>query len=69
MNWDRVEGSWKEIKGQIREKWGRLTDDEIDVIAGKRDALEGTLQRVYGKSKDEVRRDTDEFCKTCSGNQ
>jgi len=68
MNWDRVAGNWKEIKGKVHEKWGRLTKDEIEVIAGRREQLEGTLQRVYGKSKDEVRREVDEFCKSCSGN-
>lgn len=67
MNWDRVEGNWKELKGQVREKWGRLTSDEIDVIAGRREQLEGTLQRVYGKTKDEVKREVDAFCDTCSG--
>lgn len=66
MNWDSVQGSWKELKGKVREKWGRLTDDEIDVIAGRRDQLEGTLQRVYGKTKDEAKRDVDDFCSTCS---
>ena len=66
MNWDRVEGSWKELKGKVLEKWGRLTSDEIDVIAGKREQLEGTLQRVYGKSRDEVRREVDDFCTSCS---
>ena len=65
MNWDRIEGNWKELKGQVREKWGRLTSDEIDVIAGKREQLGGTLQRVYGKSKDEARREVDDFCSSC----
>lgn len=67
MNWDRIEGNWKELKGQVRERWGRLTNDEIDVIAGRREQLEGTLQRVYGKSKDEVKREVEDFCNTCSG--
>jgi uncharacterized protein YjbJ (UPF0337 family) len=54
MNWDRVEGNWKQIKGSVRERWGRLTDDELDVIAGKRDRLAGKLQETYGITKDEV---------------
>lgn len=54
MNWDRVEGNWKQIKGQLRERWGRLTDDDIDRIAGKRDALAGRLQELYGIKKEEV---------------
>lgn len=69
MNWDSVQGSWKELKGKVREKWGRLTDDEIDVIAGRRDQLEGTIQRVYGKTKDEAKRDVNDFCNTCSGSR
>ena len=66
MNWDRIEGNWKEIKGQVVEKWGRLTHDEVDVIAGRREQLEGTLQRVYGKSKDEVKQEVDDFCQSCT---
>lgn len=65
MNWDQVEGSWKELKGQVKQKWGRLTDDEIDVIAGKRQELEGTIQRKYGKTKEEVKREVDDFCTAC----
>lgn len=61
MNWDQIEGGWKEFKGQARQRWGRLTDDELDVVAGKREELEGTLQKVYGKTREEVRRDVDEF--------
>lgn len=61
MNWDQIEGGWKEFKGQARQRWGRLTDDELDVVAGKREELEGTLQRVYGKTREEIRRDVDEF--------
>jgi uncharacterized protein YjbJ (UPF0337 family) len=66
MNWDRVEGNWKELKGRVHEQWGRLTYDEVEVIAGRREQLEGTLQRIYGKSKDEVRREVEDFCRTCS---
>ena len=39
MNWDRIEGNWKQFKGNVREQWGKLTDDQLDVIAGKRDQL------------------------------
>ena len=65
MNWDRIEGSWKEVKGQVRERWGRLTNDEVDQIAGKREKLEGAIQRVYGKTRDEVLKDVDEFAQKC----
>ena len=54
MNWDTIEGGWKTAKGKVREQWGKLTDDDLDVIAGKRDQLVGTLQKRYGKTKDEI---------------
>ena len=61
MNWDRIEGNWKELKGKVHEKWGRLTDDDIDVIAGKRQQLAGKIQQAYGIAKDEAERQVDEF--------
>ena len=48
MDWNRVEGNWKQFKGNIKEKWGKLTDDDLDVIDGRRDQLEGKLQERYG---------------------
>ena len=45
MDWNRVEGNWKEMKGKVKEQWGKLTDDDLDVIAGKQDQLEGRLQQ------------------------
>jgi uncharacterized protein YjbJ (UPF0337 family) len=65
MNWDTIEGQWKEMKGKAREKWGRLTNDELDVIAGKREKLEGTIQNVYGKTKEETKKEVDEWAKGC----
>jgi uncharacterized protein YjbJ (UPF0337 family) len=65
MNWDTIEGQWKEMKGKAREKWGRLTNDELDVIAGKREKLEGTIQKVYGKTKEETKKEVDEWAKGC----
>jgi uncharacterized protein YjbJ (UPF0337 family) len=64
MNWDQIEGKWKQLKGTVREKWGKLTDDDIDVIAGKRDALIGRLQVRYGISKEEAERQTEEWYRT-----
>ncbi|MEI8027353.1 MAG: CsbD family protein [Pseudomonadota bacterium] len=52
MNWDQVEGQWKEIKGKFREKWAKLTDDDLELIAGKKDRLLGKLQSHYGHQKD-----------------
>jgi uncharacterized protein YjbJ (UPF0337 family) len=61
MDWNRVEGNWKQVKGKVKEKWGQLTDDDLDVIAGKRDQLEGKIQERYGIAKDQVRRDIDDW--------
>lgn len=54
MNWDRIEGNWKQFKGGIKQQWGKLTDDHLDVIAGKRDSLLGRIQETYGLSRDEA---------------
>ena len=51
MNWDQVAGNWKQFKGQVKEKWGKLTDDDLDVVAGKRDQLVGKIQERYGITK------------------
>ena len=61
MNWDRIEGGWLQFKGKIKEQWGKLTDDEIDEIAGRRDQLEGKIQERYGIAKDQVRTDVDSW--------
>ena len=53
MNWDRIEGNWKQFKGNVKEQWGKLSDDELDVIAGKRDKLVGRIQESYGITRDE----------------
>lgn len=52
MNWDRIEGQWKQVTGKVREQWGKLTDDDIDVVAGRRDQLAGKIQERYGVAKD-----------------
>lgn len=56
MNWDRIEGNWKQFKGKAKERWGKITDDNLDVIAGKRDQLIGIIQESYGIGKDEAER-------------
>jgi uncharacterized protein YjbJ (UPF0337 family) len=61
MDWNRVEGNWKQVKGKIKEKWGRLTDDDLDVIKGRRDQLEGKIQDRYGLAKDQVQKDVDDW--------
>lgn len=61
MNWDQIEGNWKQFKGKVQENWGDLTDDEVDQMAGNREQLEGRIQEKYGKSKEEARKEVDEF--------
>jgi uncharacterized protein YjbJ (UPF0337 family) len=61
MNWDRIEGNWKQITGKVKQQWGKLTDDDIDVIAGKRDELVGKIQEQYGIKKDEAERQVDSW--------
>ena len=65
MNWDRIEGNWKQFKGQVKEQWGKFTDDDLDVVAGKRDQFLGKLQEKYGITKEEAQRQLLEFEKNC----
>jgi uncharacterized protein YjbJ (UPF0337 family) len=64
MNWDRVEGDWKQIKGKVQQQWGKLTDDDLDVIEGKRTELAGRLQERYGYAKDEAEKQIDSWVKS-----
>ena len=61
MNWDRIQGNWKQFKGKAREQWGKLTDDDLDVVAGKRDQLTGRIQERYGIAKDVAERQIDDW--------
>ncbi len=54
MNWNVIEGNWKQFKGKAKEQWGKLTDDELDLIAGKRDLLAVKIQELYGVTRDEA---------------
>jgi uncharacterized protein YjbJ (UPF0337 family) len=56
MNWDRVEGNWKQFTGKVKEKWGKLTDDDLQVINGQQDQLVGRIQERYGVAKDEAQK-------------
>ena len=60
MNWDIIEGKWNEAKGQLRQKWAKLTDSDWEEIAGKKDVLVGRLQQRYGYSKEQAEREADE---------
>jgi uncharacterized protein YjbJ (UPF0337 family) len=64
MDWNRIEGNWKQFKGQAKEKWGRLTDDDLDVIKGRQDQLEGKIQERYGLAKDQAKKDVDAWFKS-----
>jgi uncharacterized protein YjbJ (UPF0337 family) len=61
MNWDRIEGNWKQFTGKVKEKWGDLTDDDLTTINGRRDQLEGKIQERYGYSKDQVKKEVDDW--------
>jgi uncharacterized protein YjbJ (UPF0337 family) len=61
MNNDRIEGNWKQIKGKIKEQWGKLTDDDLDVIDGKREQLVGKIQEKYGIARDEAEKQLKQF--------
>ncbi len=54
MNWDIVEGKWEQFKGQAQQQWGKITDDELDVIAGKKQALAGKIQEKYGHTREQA---------------
>lgn len=61
MNWDIVEGNWKQIKGKVKARWGDITDDELAVIAGRRDELAGQIQESYGITLEEAEEQIKEF--------
>ena len=61
MNWDQIEGKWKQYTGSVKERWGKLTDDDLTVIGGKRDQLIGVIQERYGIAKEEAEAEVNEF--------
>jgi uncharacterized protein YjbJ (UPF0337 family) len=61
MNWDRIEGNWKQLKGNVIERWGKLTDDDVDVIQGRREQLVGKLQEKYGIAREEAEKQVADF--------
>lgn len=64
MNWDQIAGKWSQIKGSARQHWGKLTDDDLQIIAGSKDKLVGRIQERYGVAKEEAQMQFDEWCKT-----
>ena len=65
MNWDQIEGNWKQLKGKAKQQWGRFTDDELDVIAGKKDELIGKLQEWYVMARQEAEREANQWREAC----
>jgi uncharacterized protein YjbJ (UPF0337 family) len=63
MNKDEVGGNWKQVKGKVKEQWGKLTDDDMTVIEGKRDQLVGKIQERYGYAKDQAEKEVDSWDK------
>src|SRR5690349_458966 len=61
MNWDQIEGKWSQFKGSIKQQWGKITDDDLDYIAGTRDKFVGKLQERYGLAKEDAQRKADEW--------
>ena len=66
MNWDQIEGNWKTFRGKVQERWGKLTNDDLDVIDGKKDQLVGRIQKNYGLQKEAAEREVDAFCESCN---
>ena len=69
MNWDQIEGKWKQFKGSVKQQWGKVTDDDLNYIAGSRDKFIGKLQERYGLAKEDAERATDEWLAAQAGRQ
>lgn len=65
MNWDQIAGKWKQLEGRVKEKWGKLTDDDLVRIEGKRDQLVGRVQTAYGIAKEEAEKQVRDFETSC----
>lgn len=61
MNWDRIQGNWKQFTGKAKQQWGKLTDDDLTYVAGRRDELLGRIQTAYGITKDEAERQLNQW--------
>lgn len=61
MNWDIIEGNWKQLKGKFKSQWGKLTDEHLDEINGQREILVGKIQEGYGLSKEEAEKQINDF--------
>jgi uncharacterized protein YjbJ (UPF0337 family) len=68
MNKDTIQGDWNVVKGKVKEKWGKLTDDDLTAISGKKDQLLGAIQKKYGIAKDAAEKELSDWEKKCDGN-
>lgn len=66
MNWDQVEGKWRQFKGVARQKWGKLTEDDLDIINGKQEELVGKLRERYGYTKEQAQKNIEDWTTTLS---
>jgi uncharacterized protein YjbJ (UPF0337 family) len=64
MNWDQIAGKWAQVKGEVRRKWGKLTDDDLEIMAGSKDKFAGRLQERYGIAKEDAEQQVDDWAKT-----
>ncbi len=66
MNWDQIQGNWRQFKGRVKQQWVQLTEDDLNSIDGRRDELANRIQERYGYAKDEAEREIDWFCHNCT---
>jgi uncharacterized protein YjbJ (UPF0337 family) len=67
MNWDQIQGNWKQFRGEVKANWGKLTDDQLDVAEGRREQLAGSIQEAYGVTKEAAERQLDTWQKSRKG--
>lgn len=65
MNWERLEGEWNELRGKAKERWGKLTGDDLESIEGKRERLEGAIRKRYGVAKEKAQEQVAAFARDC----
>lgn len=65
MNWEQITGNWNEFKGKVQQQWGKLTNDDLDQIKGKRTELVGRIQKRYGYEKEQAEKELEDFCTRC----
>ena len=65
MNTNTLEGNWNQLKGEAKKRWGKLTNNDLEIIEGKRDVLVGRIQERYGKAREEAEKEVDQFCVQC----